>query len=70
MQLRASKGLRNTRATARHADVSDAEVSAGETSNVSEPEFLRKTHLALKQASTICPLPLYLYAQCSGVASA
>ena len=35
-----SKGLRSTRATARHRVVSD-----GGTSNVSEPESLRKTHL-------------------------
>jgi hypothetical protein len=35
-------GLRSTRATARHRVVSD-----GGTSNVSEPESLRKTHLTL-----------------------
>jgi len=39
-QLTASTGLRSTRATARQAEVSD-----GGTSNVSEPESLRKTHL-------------------------
>ena len=33
-------GLRSTRATARQREVSD-----GGTSNVSEPESLRKTHL-------------------------
>jgi hypothetical protein len=41
-QLKASMGLRSTRATARHRVVSD-----GGTSNVSEPESLRKTHLTL-----------------------
>src|SRR5208282_1189031 len=35
-----SRGLRSTRATARHLEISD-----GGTSNVSEPESLRKTHL-------------------------
>jgi hypothetical protein len=40
-QLSASMGLRSTRATARHREVPD-----GVTSNVSEPESLRKTHLA------------------------
>jgi len=39
-QLTASMGLRSTRTTARHR-----EVSGGGTSNVSEPESLRKTHL-------------------------
>lgn len=39
-QLKASTGLRNTRATARHAE--DPELG---TSTVSEPEFLLKTHL-------------------------
>jgi hypothetical protein len=39
-QPRASMGLRSTRATARQREVSD-----GGTSNVSEPESLRKTHL-------------------------
>ena len=39
-QPTASRGLRSTRATARHREVSD-----GGTSNVSEPESLRKTHL-------------------------
>lgn len=39
-QLSASMGLRRTRATARQREVSD-----GVTSNVSEPGFLRKTHL-------------------------
>ncbi|MGB7987203.1 MAG: hypothetical protein WCF54_18720 [Terracidiphilus sp.] len=37
----ASAGLRSTRATARQREVSE-----GGTSNVSEPESLRKTHLA------------------------
>jgi hypothetical protein len=36
----ASRGLRSTRATARQREVSDSEPSI-----VSEPEFLRKTHL-------------------------
>jgi len=40
-QLKASTGLRSTRATARHRDAPD-----GVTSNVSEPESLRKTHLS------------------------
>jgi hypothetical protein len=40
-QPRASTGLRSTRATARQREVSN-----GGTSNVSEPESLRKTHLA------------------------
>jgi len=40
-QLMASAGLRSTRATARQREVSE-----GGTSNVSEPESLRKTHLA------------------------
>jgi hypothetical protein len=39
-QLIASMGLRSTRATARQREVCD-----GGTSNVSEPESLRKTHL-------------------------
>ena len=39
-QPTASTGLRSTRATARHLVVSD-----GGTSNVMEPESLRKTHL-------------------------
>jgi hypothetical protein len=39
-QPKASMGLRSTRATARQREVSD-----GGTSNVSEPESLRKTHL-------------------------
>jgi hypothetical protein len=40
-QPNASMGLRSTRATARQREVSE-----GGTSNVSEPESLRKTHLA------------------------
>jgi len=46
-QLTASTGLRSTRATARHRVVSD-----GGTSNVSEPESLRKTHLDSESAKT------------------
>jgi hypothetical protein len=48
MDPAASSGLRSTRTTARHADVWDAAVSDGGTSNVSEPESLRKTHLDWK----------------------
>ena len=40
VQAIASKGLRSTRDTARHLEISD-----GVASNVSEPESLRKTHL-------------------------
>src|SRR5271165_454048 len=58
----ASRGLRSTRATARHADVCDADVSAGGSSIVSEPESLRKTHLDSKGAA-VSRLHLYLYAQ-------
>ena len=47
-QLIASMGLRSTRATARHREDPD-----GVTSNVSEPESLRKTHLTPSQASTV-----------------
>ena len=39
-QLKASMGLRSTRATARQREISD-----GGTSNVSEPVSQRKTHL-------------------------
>ena len=39
-QLKASTGLRSTRETARQREVSEVG-----TSNVSEPESLRKTHL-------------------------
>ena len=48
-QLKASMGLRSTRTTARHRVVSD-----GVTSNVSEPESLRKTHLACQRRSSPC----------------
>ena len=44
-------GLRSTRATARQREVSD-----GGTSNVSEPESLRKTHLTLGRRWRICRL--------------
>ena len=44
-QLTASMGLRSTRATARQREVSE-----GGTSNVSEPESLRKTHLTSRPA--------------------
>jgi hypothetical protein len=44
-QLTASMGLRSTRATARHAEVSD-----GGTSNVRDAESLRKTHLISREA--------------------
>jgi hypothetical protein len=50
VQVAASTGLRSTRTTARHRVVSD-----GGTSNVSEPESLRKTHLN----SASVTLPLY-----------
>jgi hypothetical protein len=48
-QPKASTGLRSTRATARHREVSD-----GGTSNVSEPEFLRKTHLTWGLRGCLC----------------
>jgi hypothetical protein len=53
-QLIASRGLRSTRATARHADVPD-----GGTSSVSEFGSLLKTHL-LKEAAVATSLPLLL----------
>ena len=46
----ASMGLRSTRATARHREVSD-----GGTSNISEPESLRKTHLTWVGAAECAP---------------
>jgi len=46
----ASMGLRRTRATARQLEVSD-----GGTSNVSEPESLRKTHLTWISGPTCVP---------------
>jgi hypothetical protein len=49
-QLKASTGLRSTRATARQRVVSD-----GGTSIVSEPESLRKTHLAWGSAFNCAP---------------
>jgi hypothetical protein len=48
-QLTASMGLRSTRATARQLEVSE-----GGTSNVSEPESLRKTHLTCSGRSRFC----------------
>ena len=55
-QLRTSRGLRSTRATARHRVISD-----GGTSIVSEPWSLRKTHLSLRQLKGgMLPHP-YLY---------
>ena len=55
-QLKASMGLRSTRATARHREVSD-----GGTSIVSEPESLRKTHLSLRKRGSVkrCLTPIY-----------
>jgi hypothetical protein len=50
-QLIASMGLRSTRATARQREVSD-----GGTSNVSEPESLRKTHLTSRWRSAFLRL--------------
>jgi hypothetical protein len=50
-QLIASMGLRSTRATARHREDPD-----GVTSNVSEPESLRKTHLSSGPARPIARL--------------
>jgi hypothetical protein len=41
VQAIVSKGLRSTRDTARHLEISD-----GGASSVSEPESLRKTHLS------------------------
>jgi hypothetical protein len=46
--------LRSTRATARHLEIPD-----GGTSNVSEPESLRKTHLTRKAAATTASLLQY-----------
>ncbi len=54
VQPTASRGLRSTRATARHLEISD-----GGTSNVSEPESLRKTHLTREEARITDPLPQY-----------
>ena len=54
-QLKASMGLRSTRATARQREVSD-----GGTSNVSEPESLRKTHLT-QGSATASGLPWRQY---------
>ena len=54
MQPTASRGLRSTRATARHLEISD-----GGTSNVSEPESLRKTHLTCEEVRITDPLPKY-----------
>ena len=48
-QPRASRGLRSTRATARHRLTSD-----GGTSNVSDLESLRKTHLTLGRRVERC----------------
>ena len=62
-QLTASMGLRRTRATAHQAEVSDCG-----TSNVSEPESLRKTHLTWTEVPSIHPatLPLnYTYTRSS-----
>ncbi len=64
-QLTASRGLRSTRATARHAEVSD-----GGTSNVSEPESLRKTHLAWTEEplkNTHNPPLIYIYTRLSAL---
>jgi hypothetical protein len=53
----ASRGLRRTRATARQRDVSESEPSI-----VSEPEFLRKTHLTgAVTVDTEIPQRRYLY---------
>src|SRR6185437_9854492 len=54
----ASRGLRSTRTTARHADVGDS--ADGGTSNVMEPESLRKTHLDSEGAGT-CHLLTYMF---------
>src|ERR1035438_263144 len=51
-QPNASMGLRSTRATARQREVSD-----GGTSNVSEPESLRKTHLTSRRHGNCKPPP-------------
>jgi hypothetical protein len=48
-QLKASIGLRSTRATARQRDVSESGPSI-----VSEPWFLRKTHLTLGPTDKPC----------------
>src|ERR1700689_4791856 len=50
-QVRASSGLRRTRATARQREISD-----GGTSIVMEPESLRKTHLTWKGTIVACLL--------------
>ena len=58
-QLKASIGLRSTRATARQRDVSESGPSI-----VSEPWFLRKTHLTLGLRKKRCMSALacnYIY---------
>lgn len=64
-QPRASTGLRRTRATARQR-----EVSKGGTSNVSEPESLRKTHLTCRQLGQILAAMAKVYALRERVSSA
>jgi hypothetical protein len=70
-QLRASprpfRGLRSTRATARHRDDPD-----GVTSNVSEPEFLRKTHLTSRRTAKLSvaytpPCTQYTHTRCDAL---
>ena len=59
VQLTASMGLRSTRDTARHLEISD-----GGTSSVSERESLRKTHLAQAAvAITATTASVYLWRQ-------
>src|SRR6185437_14481804 len=64
----ASRGLRSTRATARHAAVWDS--ADGGTSIVMEPESLRKTHLDSEGAGTRHLLTFYVYPDPTQEASA
>lgn len=54
VQAIASNGLRSTRDTARHLEISD-----GVASNVSEPESLRKTHLSREAVAITATHPQY-----------
>lgn len=60
-QPSASRGLRSTRATARHRLTSD-----GGTSNVSDLESLRKTHLTLGKRVEQCATLRTVYAERAG----
>lgn len=54
VQASASRGLRSTRDTARHLEISD-----GVASNVSEPRSLRKTHLSREAVAITATHPQY-----------